>query len=44
MTAEELAELIAVCLRDELVAKVVREGCLLKVVFIGGTERTIRVA
>lgn len=44
MTAEELTELLAVCLQDELVAIVVREGGSLKVVFVGGTERTVSVA
>lgn len=42
MNAEELTELLYVSLKDELVAKVVREGGALKVVFTDGTERTVR--
>ncbi len=44
MNAEELTELLYVSLKDELVAKVVREGGALKVVFTDGTERTVRVS
>ena len=44
MTAEELTEVLLVCLRDELIAKVSREGDALKIVFPDGGVRTITVA
>ncbi len=44
MNAEELAELLYVSLKDELIAEVVRSGCALRIVFADGTERTVRVA
>ena len=44
MNAEELAELLYVSLKDELIAEVVRSGCALWIVFADGTERTVRVA
>ncbi len=44
MQAEELAKVLAVCLRDELVAKVSRKGNVLTVVFVNGTVRTVTVA
>ena len=43
MTAEELTEVLLVCLRDELIAKVSREGKVLKIVFPDGSERTVSV-
>ena len=43
MTAEELTEVLLVCLRDELIAKVSREGKELKIVFPDGSERTVSV-
>ena len=44
MNAEELAELLYVSLKDELIAEVVRSGSALRIVFADGTERTVRVA
>ena len=41
MTAEELTEVLLVCLLDELIAKVSREGKALKIVFPDGSERTV---
>lgn len=43
MTAEELLEVLLVCLRDELIAKVSREGDTLKIVFADGGERIVKV-
>lgn len=43
MTAAELTEVLLVCLLDELIAKVSREGKALKIVFPDGSERTVSV-
>ena len=43
MTAEELLEVLLVCLRDELIAKVSGEGDALKIAFAEGGERPVKV-